>query len=142
MTAGWIRSRVPRGGALVVVLLLALLAQVGLFGCSSYRGARLYEAGTRSLERGDASHAIRQLEEAAALVPQASEIQNHLGLAYLAGGRSDDALRAFDHALTLDCSNGAARRNLAAARAGRRPPTADRPADVDHLAGGGPSDGR
>lgn len=95
------------------VLALAVAAA----GCASFRGARLYESGTHALEGGDDARAIQQLERAAALVPHASEIQNHLGLAYLGAGRRDEALAAFRHAVALDCDNQAARQNLRAAEA-------------------------
>jgi Flp pilus assembly protein TadD len=85
-------------------------------GCSAIEGARLYRDGTQALERGDAERAVRSLEGAAERAPDASEVQNHLGIAYLAAGRRDDALRAFERAVALDCSNAAARRNLALLR--------------------------
>jgi Flp pilus assembly protein TadD len=101
----------------VTARIAILLAALALSGCASFRGARLYDSGTRALERGDAARAIADLEEAASLVPQASEIHNHLGLAYLKAERSDDALAAFRHAVALDCDNQAARHNLRAAEA-------------------------
>jgi Flp pilus assembly protein TadD len=97
--------------------LAAPLLAAALSGCASFEGAQLYERGTRALERGDAASAIADLERAAALVPNASEIQNHLGLAYDRGGRHDDALLAFRRAVALDCDNQAARQNLRAAEA-------------------------
>ena len=99
--------------ARIVILLAALV----LAGCASFRGARLYDSGTRALERGDSAQAIADLEQAALLVPQASEIHNHLGLAYLQAERPDDALAAFRHAVALDCDNRAAQQNLHAAEA-------------------------
>jgi Flp pilus assembly protein TadD len=81
-------------------------------GCATWRGARLYETGSAALERGDSARAIADLERAAELVPHASEVQNHLGLAYAAAGRPDDARRAFERAVELDCANQAAVRNL------------------------------
>jgi Flp pilus assembly protein TadD len=96
----------------VAVLLVAALAGAG---CATFRGARLYESGTRALERGDAAAAVADLEHATRLVPHASEIQNHLGLAYAGAGREEDALRAFRRALELDCDNAAAQENLRAA---------------------------
>jgi len=94
--------------SLVVASLLALA------GCAEIRGARLYQRGTLALDRGDPVAAVDDLEAAARLVPQASEIQNHLGLAYLAAGREGEARVAFEQALVLDCDNRAARANLAA----------------------------
>jgi Flp pilus assembly protein TadD len=98
---------------------LAILLGVSLAvapGCASFRAARLYRSGTAALDRGDATRAIAELQRAAALAPHASEVQNHLGLAYAAAGRHDEAQHAFERALELDCDNGAARQNLAAAR--------------------------
>jgi Flp pilus assembly protein TadD len=98
-----------------LVIAAALAALSALFGCATYQGARLYDRGTLALERGDAAAAVADLERASALVPHASEIQNHLGLAYEAQGRSADARSAFERALALDCDNEAARQNLRAA---------------------------
>lgn len=75
------------------------------------RGARLYASGSDALEKGETARAVSDLEEAARLVPHASEIQNHLGLAYWAGGDLDRARSAFDRALELDCDNAAAQGN-------------------------------
>ena len=91
-------------------------------GCAAIEGARLYRDGTRALERGDAESAVRSLELAAERAPDASEVQNHLGIAYLGAGRRDDALRAFERAVALDCDNVAARRNLALLRGDPRAP--------------------
>ncbi len=102
------------GPALALAGVLALLP---LAGCASLEGARLYGRGTEALERGDTAAAIADLERAAERVPHASEIQNHLGLAYAQAGRHDDALRAFRRAVALDCDNRAAHRNLRAAEA-------------------------
>lgn len=99
---------------------LALAVALSGSACATYRGARLYESGTRALDRGDAAAAVADLERAAQLVPDASEIQNHLGLAYAAAGRSDDALLAFRRAVALDCDNGAAQQNLHAAESRTR----------------------
>jgi Flp pilus assembly protein TadD len=99
---------------LLVTLLLVALASVG---CATYQGARLYSSGTEALDRGDTARAIADLERAAELVPRASEIQNHLGLAYAAEGRHREALLSFRRAVALDCGNLAARRNLEAAEA-------------------------
>ena len=94
--------------AIAVALLLALL----LVGCTSYRAARLYHSGTAALDRGDSGRAIAELEQAAELAPAASEVQNHLGLAYAAAGRPEDALHAFRRAVEFDCDNAAASENL------------------------------
>jgi Flp pilus assembly protein TadD len=101
-------------------LRIALLAGVALavpVGCAGFQGARLYASGSEALDRGDTARAVADLERAATLVPHASEIQNHLGIAYASAGRHDEALRAFRRALALDCDNEAARSNLRAAEA-------------------------
>jgi cytochrome c-type biogenesis protein CcmH/NrfG len=56
-------------------------------------------------------------------VPERSEVFNHLGLAYAAAGRRDDALLAFERAVELDCDNPAAART-ARRRARARPAAA------------------
>lgn len=110
-------ARVRPVVALARLAVACALASGGLAGCASLEGARLYESGTEALDRGDASLAVERLERAAVLVPQASEIQNHLGLAYSAAGRDAEALQAFRRAVALDCDNAAAAENLAAAEA-------------------------
>jgi len=109
------------GGARLRSLVPALLLAGG---CASFEGARLYDRGTAALVRGDAAAAVADLERAAARVPHASEIQNHLGLAYAALGRHAEALAAFRRAVALDCDNGAAQRNLRAAEGGFAAPAA------------------
>ena len=105
-----------RGGEVVILVLLIL----GLVGCASFRAARLYQQGTASLNSGQAQVAISQLNRAGQLAPGASEIQNHLGLAFTSTGQHEKALSAFRRAVDLDCSNSAAVRNLAAAQASTR----------------------
>lgn len=105
----------PRLPVVPIVLLAAILAAPAWTGCATFRAARLYDSGTRALDRGEVAEAIADLERAATLSPRASEIQNHLGLAYAAAGRPDDARRAFERALELDCGNEAARHNLGVA---------------------------
>lgn len=98
-------------------VILGLLV-VSVFGCASFRAAQLYQSGTRALDRGDVAVAVRDLEAAQHLAPEASEIQNHLGLAYRADGRPADARIAFARAVELDCENTAAQRNLDASHRG------------------------
>ena len=107
-----VRSRRPLAAALVLAALGLPLA-----GCSSWSGARLYHSGTQAYLRGDSAGAVVDLERAAVLVPHASEVQNHLGLAYAAQGRDAEALAAFRRAVELDCENAAAQQNLQAAEA-------------------------
>jgi len=97
-------------------LALGVLVGFGAAGCASWEGARLYQSGTQALDRGEPTRAIADLERAAELAPEASEVQNHLGLAYAAAGRDADALRAFERAVDIDCDNRAAAENLAVAR--------------------------
>jgi tetratricopeptide (TPR) repeat protein len=99
-------------------LVLAALLLVPA-GCASWRGAKLYQSGSEALDRGDVELAISDLQRAARLVPDASQVQNHLGLAYTAAGREQDAIAAFEEAVDLDCENDAAGRNLVAARRAR-----------------------
>jgi Flp pilus assembly protein TadD len=95
---------------------LCVASALAFAGCASFQGARLYASGTQALDRGESSRAIADLERATVLVPEASEVQNHLGLAYTAAGRDGDALRAFQRAVDIDCDNGAAAENLAVAK--------------------------
>lgn len=99
---------------------LLLVAALLVGGCNTFQGARLYREGTRALDRGDTAQAVASLEAAAQRVPRASEVHNHLGLAYQQAGRPDDARLAFEHALELDCDNAAARENLRRAEAESR----------------------
>lgn len=101
--------------ALVSAFGLVVLAAAGCQSTSAraFVGARHYAAGTRALREGHTGPAIEELEQAARLVPQASEIQNHLGLAYWSEGRLERAEQAFQQALVLDCDNEPARLNLA-----------------------------
>ena len=98
-------------GFVVAVLLISVIS-----GCANFRAAKLYQSGTRALDQGEVASAIQDLEAAEQLAPGASEIQNHLGLAYREAGRSGDALKAFERAVELDCENEAAQRNLEQAR--------------------------
>lgn len=93
-------------------LAVVLLGMLGNFGCASYTGARLYLRGTQELDRGEIVQAIATLETAATYAPEASEIQNHLGIAYREAGDHEKALHAFRRAVELDCTNRAAQHNL------------------------------
>ena len=114
------RSRLGAGAAVAVLFVSTLgLACASLPPVRSLRAARYYAAGTDALDRGDSAVAIAELERAAALMPTASEIQNHLGLAYWSGGREAAARRALERAVELDCDNDAARANLASLQRAR-----------------------
>src|SRR5512134_3385827 len=91
-----------------LALLAALAAALPLAGCASFEAMRAFRRGTAALDRGDATAAVDELERAAALAPAASAVQNHLGIAYEAAGRPQDALRAYERAVALDCENEAA----------------------------------
>ncbi|MCP4904573.1 MAG: tetratricopeptide repeat protein [bacterium] len=97
---------------------LALTILLGSGACLSgpalvFQGARHYATGSEALRQGDGARALSELQRAAELVPHASEIRNHLGLAYLHEGERARAREAFARALELDCENAAARLNLA-----------------------------
>lgn len=89
-----------------------LVAVVLSLGCASLRGAQAYRAGNRALERGEAAQAVPEFERAARLLPEQSEIHNHLGMALAQSGRVDDAVREFERAVEFDCDNSAAEQNL------------------------------
>lgn len=80
--------------------------------CSFSHGPRLYVSGSKALDRGEIGRAIADLEEASRFMPESSEVQNHLGIAYEQAGRSEDAHRAWKRAVALDCSNQEAAKNL------------------------------
>ncbi len=113
-------TRASRGRSVAVVratFFLVLSIPLVSAGCRftpirEIRGARHYAEGTRALGASDPARAVAELELAAELVPEASEIQNHLGLAYWSEGRPENARAAFERALELDCGNEAARLNL------------------------------
>jgi Flp pilus assembly protein TadD len=93
-----------------LLLILGCLA-----GCGALEGPRLHVQGTEALERGQYSQAREALSRAAVLVehpPQASQVQNHLGLAYLGEGENELATQSFRRAIDLDCRNEAAKHNL------------------------------
>jgi Flp pilus assembly protein TadD len=105
-----------RRRALAGLALLPLLGALPLAGCAPVAATRAFQRGTAALDRGEPALAVEELERAAALAPAASAVQNHLGIAYEAAGRPQDALRAYQRAVALDCENEAASRNLAALR--------------------------
>ena len=84
--------------------------------CATVDATRLFRSGTAALDRGDPPAAVRDLEAAAQLLPDSSAVHNHLGLAYAAALRPDDALREFERAVAIDCDNQAAQANLRGAR--------------------------
>ncbi len=105
-------------GPRVITLGLVFGISMAIAGCQSapvlaLQGARHYAAGSEALEQGDGERAVHELSLAAFLIPHASEIQNHLGLAYLSEGDFGLARKSFEVAVALDCDNDAAHSNLA-----------------------------
>ena len=98
--------------AVVAIAFVVTLAACESTPIRAFRGARHYAAGTEALDRNEDVLAIAELERAAELVPHASEIQNHLGIAYWSDGRLRAAQVAFEKAIELDCDNVVARANL------------------------------
>ncbi len=99
--------------SMTAIVAAALLA----VACNALSGPVHYSQGNDALDAGDSHAAIAHFERAAELVPEASEIHNHLGIAYQAAGRRHDALAAYERAVALDCDNAAAQHNLDALRA-------------------------
>lgn len=102
-------------------LFVLLLGAVFTVGCESVsfrtlEGGRYYVRGTESLDSGHLDQAIYELTMASRLVPEASEVQNHLGIAYWRISDVERARMAFETALSLDCENQAARTNLSLLR--------------------------
>lgn len=92
--------------------ILGVVACGAIAACASIEATRFYRSGTEALDRGESQRAVADLEHAAELAPDISAIQNHLGIAYEEAGRPDDALRAYERAVALDCDNRAAENNL------------------------------
>jgi len=90
------------------------LAALGLLlaGCGP-SGERALVEGDRLLQAGKAAEAVPLLERAAHDLPQNGPALNHLGLAYHATGRTNDARRAYLLALEVDRNRIEATRNLA-----------------------------
>ena len=97
------------------IILVAALTLV--VACATVDATQLFRSGTAALDRGDAPAAVRDLAQAAQLLPESSAVHNHLGLAYAASERHAEALREFERAVAIDCDNRAAQANLAHARA-------------------------
>ena len=97
-----------RAGFAAIAIALACSAA----GCANVEAMRFYRSGTAALDRGEPQRAVADLEHAAALAPEVSAIQNHLGIAYEEAGQSDEAEKAYERAVALDCGNRAAETNL------------------------------
>jgi tetratricopeptide (TPR) repeat protein len=85
-----------------------------LFGGCAPPGPRAVLDGERLIREGKLEKAIQRLEAGTQLLPRNAPAWNYLGLAYHYAGRADDAVRAYQHALTLDRNLVAARFNLGA----------------------------
>ncbi len=109
-----LRRQAVLEGVAVAVLAVGLLSSPG---CTQWQAAHLYQSGSQALQAGDVDRAIDELSAAARLVPQASEIQNHLGLAWIEAGEEQRALQFFERAVELDCDNQAASDGLARVKA-------------------------
>lgn len=94
-------------------LCLAVLGLILFVGCAP-PGPRAVLDGERLIREGRIDVAIRRLETGTQLLPRNAQAWNFLGLAYHHAGRSDDAVRAYQHALALDRNLVAARFNLGA----------------------------
>ena len=91
---------------------LALPLALLLAGCSP-SGERALIEGDRLLQSGKAGEAIPLLERAVRDLPQNAPAFNHLGLAYHATGRTNEARRAYLRALEVDRNRVEATYNLA-----------------------------
>ena len=127
---GVTRRSVVRAHVAAVGCAVTLALAVGL-GCGAWQAAQLYQSGSRALDSGALERAVADLESAAKLEPERSEIRNHLGLAYAAAGDVGAAEHAFEAAISLDCENAAAHRNLEALHAGKLGPQAQPARSVD-----------
>src|SRR6266536_2482156 len=94
-------------GALMVATLVPLL-----FGGCADPGPRALLQGDRFLRKADFARAIEKLERATRLLPKEARAWNHLGLAYHGAGRREQAVKAYQQALTLDRNLAAAHYNL------------------------------
>jgi Flp pilus assembly protein TadD len=108
-----LQARVATGRIAVMLRVgLAAIAVALACGCANVEAMRSYRAGTDALDRGEPQRAVADLEHAATLAPEVSAIQNHLGIAYEEVGRNEDARKAYERAVALDCDNRAAESNL------------------------------
>ena len=70
-------------------------------GCTP-PGPRALLKGKKLLERGDYAAAVAELKTATALLPMNAQAWNYLGVACQRAGQPDDAVLAYQRALTLD----------------------------------------
>ena len=81
----------------LVLLALALF----IAGCTP-PGPRALLKGKKLLDRGDYAAAVAELKTATALLPGNAQAWNYLGVACQRAGQPDDAVAAYQRALTLD----------------------------------------
>ena len=91
--------------------LLFLAACCGILGCSP-PGPRALLQGKAQLDTGEIPAAIESLEKAVFLLPGNALAWNYLGLAYHSGQKPEEAVRAYQKALSLDYKLTAVRYNL------------------------------
>jgi tetratricopeptide (TPR) repeat protein len=75
-------------------------------------GPRALLDGDRLIREGKFPQAIVKLQKATQLLPANAQAWNHLGLAYQYGGQPNEAVRAYQQAITLDRNLPAVRFNL------------------------------
>jgi len=88
------KNRILRGA---IFFLLAVF----ISGCTP-PGPRALLKGKKLLERGDYSSAVEQLKTATTLLPANAQAWNYYGVALQHAGQPDDAVEAYNRALTLD----------------------------------------
>jgi Flp pilus assembly protein TadD len=88
------------GVALLVLIAAFYFVFTGLAG-DPQEAQKHLAAGRDYLKRGDAAAAVQELEKAASKDANSKEIQFNLGLAYAQAGRYQEAVQAFEAALTL-----------------------------------------
>jgi tetratricopeptide (TPR) repeat protein len=89
-----IKNRILRGA---ILFLLAVF----IAGCTP-PGPRALLKGKKFLERGDFSSAVEELKTATTLLPANAQAWNYYGVALQHAGQPDDAVEAYNRALTLD----------------------------------------
>jgi len=94
-----------------MLCLLALAACFWMLGCSP-PGPRTLLEGKRLLDDGKYPEAIEALKKATVLLPKNALAPNYLGLAYHAADQSEEAIKAYRLALSLDHKLAAVRYNL------------------------------
>ena len=93
------------------MLLLALVGSIGLTGCGP-PGPRSLLDGEKLLKEGRPAQAVERLQKAARLMPKDARAWNFLGLAHHGNQQPDEAIRAYQTAISLDRNLAAARYNL------------------------------